>query len=424
MQLAAHEIGFERACDRLAPMVAFVLGIVLFLLPIGRSSEVPVAVLALIGLALLLLGGFRRWRSASARLLPILFLCYWLPALCSAPDAVASDKSWSTVLVDLRFLPFGAAVVFVLGPRPDLRQRVLDACALLLLLWALDAMVQAATGVGLGGRLAGDRVSGIFGDDNLKLGPVLAVLSPLALQPVLQSYGRAAFAGAWLLLAAAVLLAGARAGWVSFALVSVLMLWRESGNALRFAQWSGLAVAGVLAIAFIAYQASPRFAARIDRTVVAANADAQDVDFALAGRVPIWTTAMNMALAHPLNGVGVRGFRYAYSEYAAPDDPWVNAATGQGALHPHQLVLEVAAETGVIGLLAWLAGAVLAWRAYFTLAPAARAPAFAPGLALLAMTFPLNSHFAFYSSFWALMFWWLLALYLSALEQPAGALEP
>jgi O-antigen ligase len=90
-------------------------------------------------------------------------------------------------------------------------------------------------------------------------------------------------------------------------------------------------------------------------------------------------------------------------------------------MHPHQLLLELLAETGLIGLLWWFAGAVLASRAYRRAGVAARDAAFAPGLALVAMTFPLNSHFAFYSSFWALLFWWLVALGIAALAQDTEA---
>ncbi|HEY6544716.1 MAG TPA: O-antigen ligase family protein, partial [Dokdonella sp.] len=38
----------------------------------------------------------------------------------------------------------------------------------------------------------------------------------------------------------------------------------------------------------------------------------------------------------------------------------------------------------------------------------------APALSLLAMTFPLNTHLAFYSAWWGLLFWWLIALYCAA----------
>jgi hypothetical protein len=66
-------------------------------------------------------------------------------------------------------------------------------------------------------------------------------------------------------------------------------------------------------------------------------------------------------------------------------------------------------------LLGWLAGVVLAWRAWRRADAAARSRAFAPGVALVAMTFPLNTHLAFYSAWWGLLFWWLLSLYCAAL---------
>jgi O-antigen ligase len=122
-----------------------------------------------------------------------------------------------------------------------------------------------------------------------------------------------------------------------------------------------------------------------------------------------------MIAAHPIVGVGVRGFRYAYPEFARPGDAFVDPATGDGAAHAHQIVLEVLSETGVIGLILWVAGAIGAIAAWRRASSRARERAFAPGLALLAMCFPLNTHLAFYSAWWGLLFWWLLALYCAAL---------
>ena len=72
-------------------------------------------------------------------------------------------------------------------------------------------------------------------------------------------------------------------------------------------------------------------------------------------------------------------------------------------------------EFWVAASLLWLAGAGFALRAWQRANRVARSRAFAPGLALIAMCFPLNTHFAFYSAWWGLLFWWLLALYCAAL---------
>ena len=68
-----------------------------------------------------------------------------------------------------------------------------------------------------------------------------------------------------------------------------------------------------------------------------------------------------------------------------------------------------------MGLLLWLLGTGLALRAWWRASAAARERALAPALGLVAMTFPLNTHLAFYSAWWGLLFWWLLALYCAAL---------
>ena len=115
----------------------------------------------------------------------------------------------------------------------------------------------------------------------------------------------------------------------------------------------------------------------------------------------------------------MRGFRYAYPEFARPGDGFVDPKTDEGAAHAHQIVLEVLSETGATGLAFWLIGAVCAIRAWRRADVAARERALAPGLALTAMCFPLNTHLAFYSAWWGLLFWWLLALYCAALGAQA-----
>jgi O-antigen ligase len=387
---------------------------VLLLLPVGRTAEAPLLLAAVLAIPLL-------WRHARGADLGLVLACgaaYSGAALVSALDAVAPEKTWTTALGSLRFALFGVAMVLLLGAQPRARAVLWDLVAALVGLWTLDALVQAATGWSLGGALAADRVSGVFGADDLKLGPVLAVLSPFLLLGARERLGRAGAAIAWLLLAAAILLAGARAAWLMYALVTVVLLRRELPRWRDFA----LALGGVAAlgavVGFAAWQANPAFAERVARTAAALDGDRAGLDHALAGRLPIFDTALAAGAAHPLNGVGVRGFRHAYAAHAAADDPWLRPEHGGAALHPHQVLLELWAETGVIGLLAWIAGVGWAIRAWRRADAAARAAALAPGLALASMLFPLNTHFAFYSSFWGLLFAWLLALYAAALARP------
>ena len=95
---------------------------------------------------------------------------------------------------------------------------------------------------------------------------------------------------------------------------------------------------------------------------------------------------------------------------------------GGEAYHAHQLLLELLAETGTLGLLLWLAGAWLVWRSWRDAGVAARERARPALLALAVTVFPVNTHLAFYSTFWGGLVLLLAGLYVGALygreEQP------
>ena len=386
---------------------------VLVLLPLGRSSELPLLCAAVAAVVLL---ARRRidLSDPAPRLVLMLFACYWLPALLSGVGAVEPGKTWSTVVATLRFLPFALFAAWAL--RDAARWPALTiAIGVVVTLWLVDGYVQMATGYSLGGAAEAERLSGIFGAGNLKFGPVLATLSPFVLLAARACWGRRGLVLAFVLLATPILLAGSRAAWLSYALVCVLVAWHETRNPRRFALALVALALALGAIGTLALRDSTRFDARIERSLLALHGTERAVDEASAGRLRIWRTALAMSAAHPFTGVGVRGFRYAYPQYAAPGDQFVDTASDTGASHAHQIVLEVLSETGVIGLLFWITGTWIALRAWWRADAAARVRALAPGLALIAMCFPINTHLAFYSAWWGLLFWWLLALYCAAL---------
>jgi O-antigen ligase len=401
----------------IARLGVFVLLAFLALLPFGRAAELALLTGTVLGLIALLCERQRLLADPRLPLLLVLFLGYWLPELLSAGDAIAPRKAWGEVLADLRLLPFS---LFALVALPDAHalRRLLAGAALILALWIADALLAALLGRGLGGPEAADRLSGIFGADNLKLGPTLAALSPLLLWPVSRRLG--AWAGAALLfvLGLVVLLAGARAGWLMLALAALAWLYEFLPRGRRLPALAAVAAVGLGLVALTAWQ-SERFAARLERTALLFQGDTAAIDEALAGRLPIWRAALSMYASHPVNGVGVRGFRHAYLAHAQDGDPWVGFAGDPhtGAFHAHQLVLEIASETGTLGLACWLLAGLAAFRAWRRTHFAVRADAWPVALALLLMLFPLNTHFAFYSSFWGTLFWWLIALYAAALRR-------
>lgn len=170
-----------------SPLLPFWL--VVALLPFGRSAELG-TVLCLLGTIML----FVRYPYAlsqheGARCLLVVLAGYVGAALVSSLDSVAPGKSWGTVAGLLRFAPLGLYACFALR-RADRVRALYAAVAVVVGFWVLDAWVQAFTGWSLGGHAPAERLSGIFGADNLKLGPTLAVLSPFVLWTARERWGR------------------------------------------------------------------------------------------------------------------------------------------------------------------------------------------------------------------------------------------
>ncbi len=391
--------------------------LVVFLLPFGRSSELG-TLLCMLGAVILIV----RDRHAlaghpGARLALWLWAAYFVAALVSAPDAIDPARSWGDVAAYLRFAPLAVYVCFAVR-REGRLNALYFATGIVAALWALDAWVQALTGFSLGGPAEAHRVSGIFGAGNLKLGPVLASLAPFVLWAARRHFGRTGLIVAMLFLLGPILLAGSRAAWITYGVALLAFFWIETRSPLKFAGWILAGCAVTVLAAGLAWKTSPRFEARMDRTLTALQDTRHAVNYATSGRIDIWRVATKMIAAHPVNGVGVRDFRHAYPHYARSGDPFLDAqACGpdEGACHPHQIVLEILTNTGAIGLALWLAATGLALRAWRKAGPEARKRAFPATLALAVTVFPLNTHFAFYSAWWGLFFWWLLALWCAAL---------
>ncbi|GAB3096871.1 O-antigen ligase [Lysobacter terrae] len=419
----------ERTGWRWAP--AWILTYVA-LWPAPGWAEAVLGLGALVAIAKLVLSRFRGGAQLLSNhawaLTSVLFCAYWLPELISAVDAIDRAHAFAQTAEDLRYLPFlwlvASAVANARG-----RRITFTGLAVIVGVWTLDALLQAVTGTSplffgidtikqaishhsmctAAETAAADRLSGVLGPCNLKLGQVLASLSPFALYAA----GRRFHTLGWLLAAAAIgvvmLLAGSRASWITFALVLVLSGWRLLG----WKKLLGVFAFGAIALAVMA-AGVPQVRERIQRTLYALNADESGVDSALSGRGRIWGAAVCMVREHPINGVGARGFREAFP--ACDPDPSQPPAWGSGpAFHAHQIVLEVLSETGFIGLLLWLSGVALAWRAWRYADDAARDDARPAMLALAATVFPFNTHLAFYSSFWGGLTLLLAALYAGSL---------
>jgi len=393
------------------------------LLPMRRFSELPMLVFA-IAMPFL-------WRSAThgARtrqvfwlLLP-LFLCYWIPMVLSSFDSYDPGKSWSQSLVNIRFLLAAVAMGVLLYPRSQ-RERVLMGSALILLFWAVDGFVQLIFGVDVFGvPIQGDRLNALFFKKYQFYGPVLAMLSPLLLEYARRRWNGWAWAATFAIVMGAVMIAGMRSGWVAMGMVigvyAVLILRREN----RELRKATLAVPVILiSVIAITYASSPLIQQRVETTLAITEGTSAALDEASSLRLPIFSNALAMYRDHPINGVGVRAFPVAYLEYAAPDDPHVAALGGErGARHAHNVLLELMADMGTIGLLGMVAGMLLAWRRWTAMSPDQRQAAFPFVLALVLVLFPLNTHFAIYGTYISTLIWFLVGMWASAMGHPEPA---
>ncbi len=384
----------------------------LLLLPFARSVELPTLVMAILGGALLWQRRGALYADPGQRLFATLFLAVWLPMLVSALDAVHLPKTLNDSLVFPRLYLAGVFVIWALR-EPGRHDKLIRLTAYLVGFWLIDALIQAIVGFDLFGHpYTPGRLNGIYGR-HLDFGVALPVLAPLLLYTLLKRPVGLLIAAT--VIAAVVLLAGSRGGWMSYAVVCVGIPYHliKQGRVRPQQVVMGAVLLGGV-VGLLAWQ-HPDARARVDFTRGVLSGEVKEIDAASSGRVTIWATAARLWAEHPLNGIGVGGFRYAYPQYAQPGDVFVDTATGTGAFYAHQLVVQVLSETGFIGLSGLVVFFWLWWRSWCQAETSARERALPYALAALAWLFPLNTHASFYGAQWSQLIWLMLALYCAAL---------
>ncbi len=403
--------------------LAFLLILLTLLLFVSKSLyNVPVAIMAIIGIWHSIRSARRIFSDPAIRVYSVLFLALWLPLLVSLPDAVNLGHSARTVFPYLRFLFMG---IYILGERtniqlfPQLRLAIFWTATF----WGFDAIIQYLTGANLFGYpYEPGHITGMFYPDNT-ITHLLAAMSPIYFDGV-RDYSRK-YAAAWLLilpLFAVVIIGGRRAAWLMLAISVCAYLyfmlrytdtWKTSRNSLLVA-----AFASVSMLALLVYTNKP-LQDRLTTTAGLFSLDYELTDRATARRLPIWETSLAIIRNHWINGIGPRGFRHVYQQYSTED----NYFHAIGATHPHQLLLEVLTETGLVGL-AGLLVFIFVFCKYFL--PGSRLLlVYPPVLSILIIIFPFNSNLAFYGSYWSTVIWWfLLYAFLAAQYQSLDAPAP
>ncbi|WP_395374581.1 O-antigen ligase family protein [Marinicella sp. W31] len=395
-QLALKEINHPR----LSQLVVFLFCGVMWLLPFSRYAELPILGLSWVGLYLLGRYWKSLWADQKIKTYFAVFLCYFLAVILSAPDSYWFEKTTLIGVASWRFFLAGIAVIVLIQSAKFLNL-IFFGISILAIFWSLDAIIQQLIGTDIFGMKAyPGRLTGIF-SENVKLGPVLCLMLPMTMAWL--KHQKALWR--WLvvlLMLTVIVLSGSRSAWIMSVFV-LMMFWWHHVPGRRFIL---LLKVGLLAavVGVTLWFVSSDFQARVERSLHIVQGTESAIDYALADRLPIWETAWNMFDDNMVNGVGARGFRKAYSKYAADDDSWMEQGTV--GLHAHHWILEVMAETGIIGLLL-IMFAVFKLFAFFY-------RDFRKGLhwpfavALMAAFLPIISIYSIFSSFWSICVWWVM----------------
>lgn len=167
---------------------------------------------------------------------------------------------------------------------------------------------------------------------------------------------------ACLLVSLAVVASYSRGAWLGLIAASIMMI------AIRGRKSAGIWVAILLLLLFgvLALQNGIVSTAQAQRLTSIAEQftpfDVRDVtpndeNFAVVERMAMWQAGGNMFLHNPWLGIGIGNFTAVYNDYNAP--MWIYSRG-----HAHNYYIHAAAETGIIGLIAYLALLLSAyWRA-------------------------------------------------------------
>ena len=323
------------------------IAVVIVLLPFGGIdvpgigiSVVLVAMLVPAGAAVVavLRGELRPRRSL---LLTGLLLCV-LSAILST--VVSADRGASLKLAVVAVLALGYAMAIVLA-ESDVREvggwlPLVAPIGGVIALWALSSAGSIVTTQG-GGVVTG-RLQGPFAQPN-ELGVFCAAMLPIGVIAVVTATTRVGFTiqlVSTLAMGAAWVMSMSRGAWIGGCL-ALLIVAVFSPTTRR---WLALALAGAIGFVTAALAASPSagvlgvLGARLRSFSSTSNNPYDD-------RPAIWAEAWRQAGDHPWLGVGPGGFPAASGESAS-------AVSLEPPLHPHNLLLTILAERGVIGLAA------------------------------------------------------------------------
>jgi putative inorganic carbon (HCO3(-)) transporter len=356
------------------------LYLIAFAIPFGSLFEIgigPVSVGATEGLLGLMLAAwlarYAVFRQVPTRKSPfavpvIVFVTATLYSLLNATSLPLAAKELA------KWLEVAAVIAFVHSAVPPRHIRPIVTSLLAAgLLQAMLGIYQFVTQSGPEGFLLGRfmRAYGTFQQPNpfagylglvapLALAFALNLLSPQAADGTSQAIGQDVWQRRFewfslvtlVIVSAAIAMSWSRGAWLAFAAAVVVVSIAQSrrGRLVFAALLAVVAMAGILvgaaALPQPVVQRLTGFVPFVGVSDIAA-VEVTDDNYAALERLAHWQSALAMWRDHPWLGVGFGNYGTAYSQYALAKWP---VALG----HAHNYYLNIAAETGLLGLIAYL----------------------------------------------------------------------
>lgn len=372
---------------------------VMVLLPFSRLAELPILILSITGVVAAFKHRHELKNNAQFKILTFVFSAYFLMTLISAIDSYWQLKSLQVAFSSLRF--YLSALALIVYIKPEHKILIIKTLSVLAIFWSVDALIQYFFGLDIFGlKSYAGRLNGVFGEHHVKLGPVLALLLPLTMIGLKQQNAIVRWLSLFVIILT-ILLSGTRSAWLMMGFIFAAY-WFHHVKQRRFQLLLKASLAGIVMLVSLWF-ISTDFQQRIERSMTIFNGSEAELDFALADRLPIWKTAWNMFENHPINGIGAHAFRKAYSDYAPTDDVWQQQ--GGVGMHAHHWLLEILAETGLIGLIIF-AFALFKLLVFFK-HHSHNDYSWAYFMALIAAFLPVASTYSLFASFWSICLWFI-----------------
>jgi O-antigen ligase len=342
-------------------------------------------------------------------------LALWFYALLRTLLLNPTATGALTALQEIHFAIYAAALAEWILPRQQARDRLLWATIATVTFYSVDCLLQYAIGRDIIGRpMIGDRLTSVFGKPGV--GAEIGWLYLPATMGLWRKGYPLAAAALGLACVAAVLLSGDRMGLL-IALAAILLFAIVAGRRARKALVVALPVFAVL-LGVVLYFNPEAYQRQVETTAQTIHR----VDESVYGLV--FLTSLRVARDHPLFGVGVRDYE-AFCEQPKYGPLRVGSEQYKRCQgHPHNIYLQWLAETGIIGLVLYVAFAALSLKAVIEAAPAHRDDLLFIALAVcLALRFwPVATTTSFYSS-WSteplfLILGWALSYCRPARDDP------